>query len=446
MAIGSTLTRAAVLAALLGANVCVSAAELDYEATLGGGHNDNIRRTPTDEEAEDMAAARLRLSLAQDSRRLQADAVGDVAYVDYLGNTYDSEVVGNFAGNARFSFVPERFSWFVSDNFGQVLGDPGAPATPDNRENINYFSTGPDLAVGFGSQTQLQLGGRYSLTTYEVSPLDSETVGGQLGLVRRISSMSTASLNAATSRVTYDESALDADYDQNDAYLSYEATGLRTQVAVDAGWSEIKPDAFQSEDGLLFRLNGARQVSASSTVSIGLGHEFANSGSAFGGLQTANGVGLEATPGRQTPLAFTNEYVTLGWTFARQRTGFSLGASWFDQSYKDLSAFDQKFTTANAQLTRQMSQRTSLTLTGLYTRGEFELGTADYDEITARAAFAWQLSRTVSLSASYSYSERNSDDPAFDYKENFVWLSIGYGRGRVRSSFQAPSFGTQQGT
>ena len=34
---------------------------------------------------------------------------------------------------------------WAADNFGQVLDDPFQPATPDNRENINYLTTGPDL-------------------------------------------------------------------------------------------------------------------------------------------------------------------------------------------------------------------------------------------------------------------------------------------------------------
>lgn len=422
------------------------AAEFDYDASVGAGHSDNISRTPINEQDEDLANARVRFSAAQNSSRLQADAIGDVAYTDYLDDTYDSEVLGSLAANARFAFVPQRFEWSASDNYGQVLSDPFAPATPDNRENINHFSTGPDLTFAFGSQMRLRLGGRYTLTTYEDSPLDSDTVSGDLALIRQLSSSSTVSLNVRSQQIKYDEPGLDADYDQNDAFLRYEATGGRTQLGVDAGYSEIKPDNASSDDGMVLRLNLVRQLSASMRANFSVGREFANSGATFARMQAGNGVGLEPTPGQQTALAFTSEYVTLGWSFTRQRTAVSITASRFDQTYQDADALSQTFTTANLQASRQLSQRTSVVVNGLFARGDFEQDDADYDDLTARASFVWRLSRAVSLSATYSHIKRDSDNPAAEFAENQVWLSIGYGRGLVRSAFLGPEFAVQQGT
>jgi hypothetical protein len=129
------------------------AADLGYEVNVGVAHSDNIARTETNTINEEIATGGIMFSLSQVSPRLSADLVGNFAYHDYLDNTYESELFGNFVGSARFQIIPERFSWMLTDNFGEVLSDPFQPATPDNRENINYLMTGPDLTLAFGSQT-----------------------------------------------------------------------------------------------------------------------------------------------------------------------------------------------------------------------------------------------------------------------------------------------------
>jgi hypothetical protein len=415
------------------------AANFDYDVNLGVGHSDNIRRTPVNQEDEDIAAAGLRFSLDQRTARLQADAVGNFSYAEYLNNTFDSELLGNFAGNARFGFVPQRFEWVVADNFGQTLSDPFAPLTPDNRENINYFSTGPDLTFAFGSQTRLRLGGRYSLATYETSPLDFDTVSGETALVRMLSSASNVSLNARVAQTKYDDATLNADYDQNDAFVRYDVTGARTRLAIDLGYTELDRKAVaKKEDGLLLRLDATRRLSAASTATLTAGREFSNSGTAFAGLQGVGGIDLGATPGRQTAQPFINDYVTLGWDFSRNRTTAGLFASWTDQSYEGASVLDQSLTSFGVQLGRELSPRTSLTLHTLYTQADFKQQNADYSDLNGGLAFAWRLSRNVSLSATYDYYKRTSDIPLSDSTENRFWLSIAYGRGKPRTALAGP--------
>jgi hypothetical protein len=426
---------------------CARAADFAYQANLGLGHSDNIRRTSVNEEDEGIAAAGLRFSLAQQSSRLQMDAVGDLAYDEYLHNTFDSELVGNFAGNARFALVPQRFEWVISDNFGQVLNDPFAPETPDNRENINSFSTGPDVTFAFGSQTRLRLGARYSLATYEKSPFDFDTVSGEATLSRSLSSASNVSLNVRSAQTRYDEAALNADYDQDEAFVRYDVTGARTKLGIDLGYTRMDRDAAtEAEDGLLLRLDATRRVSAASTATLTMGREFSNSANAFANMQGVGGIGLGATPGIQTTEPFTNDYVTLGWDFSRNRTSFGVYASWSDQSYEDAGTLDQTLTSIGAQVGRQLSPRTSLNLHVLYDQSDFKLPDSDYNDLGGGLIFTWQLSRAVSLSATYDYLKRSSDAPLSDSTENRYWLSIAYGRGTLRNTMAGPQFAVDQGS
>lgn len=446
MSIGGKALRLSVRATLLFAFCAAVVAQaettnLDYEVDLGGGHSDNILRTPANERSEDIASAGLQFSFDEHSKKIQADVIGDFAYYDYRDDTFDSEVIGNLSGGVLFSLVPEHFQWMASDNFGQVLTDPFAPATPENSENINYFTTGPDVYFDLGSVTQLRLGGRYTDTRYEDSPLDSRGASVQLGLARLLSRATSVSLNVRALKETYDENALNGDYKQNDAFVSFEAQGARTNLSLDLGYSELDRDAStDKEGGLLFRLDVRRRISGYSVVTLDAGEEFSSSGSAFAAAQSFGGVDLNATPGRQTVQPFTNKYASLGWSFDRNRTAFSVAGSYSERSYEDDPTLDQTFKVFSVQLSRELSQRTSLGLTAVRTSAQFEQSGGDYDETTAGLNLSWRLTQRVTVRVSYDYFDRSSDSPLSEYTENRYWLTVGYGRGVPRASPVAPTF------
>jgi hypothetical protein len=419
-----------------------SAGDLEYRASLGVGQSDNVRRVPTNETDETIATAGLAFAYDDRTPRLRADITGDFAYYDYLENTYDAELVGNLYADTAFAIVPERFLWSLTDQFGQTLTDPFLPATADNRENINSFSTGPDFMVGLGSQMRLRLGGRYALTNYEELPLDSTNTSGQLALIREISNRSSMSLNANLQQIKYDDELLNADFEQLETYLRYEGQGARTNLTVDIGFSQLDRKALDdTEGGLLLRADASRRVSGSSVVTLGIGSEFSTSAGAFASEQGITNVGIDSAPGRQTAEPFTLDHLTLGWNFNRNVTGLVVTTGWSKRSYDNDPELDQTLTTLSASMRRELSPTTSLEVFTLFSGVSNEPPAADYDDLTAGVSFSWRLSRNLTLDVDYDFSNRRSDAAATEYTENRLWLTIGFGRGDPRSTRVPPTFG-----
>ena len=316
------------------------AADLAYRLDLGAGYTDNIALTSTGKRDETIATAGLQVSLSQLSRRIDANLVGDLAYYDYLRNTYSSEVVGSFTGGARLAIVPERFVWIFQDNFGQGVRDIFAAVSPNNRENINYFTTGPEFTSRLGGELWARLSAQYSKVSYEVSPFDSDRYSGSLGVFRDLSSASTVSANVRASRVEYDSNLGGANFNQDEAFLQYFTHGGRTTATLDLGYTELKQADTKSK-GLLTRLNVTRQISAATKLSLNLGREFSNQGSAFQFQQGLGGVNLQTQSVTQTTDPFTSKYADVGLDFQRGRTGLGASIGYFDESYSRQTLFDR---------------------------------------------------------------------------------------------------------
>jgi len=434
------------LGALAGALALIAqdatmAGDLAYEFSVEAGQSDNITRQAVDPIDETIAALGLRFSFDQRGSRVESDLVGNLAYNDYLDDTYDSDFLGNFVGNVSVELIPERVRWVVSDNFGQVLTDPFMPATPENRENLNYFSTGPEATFALGSQTQMNAGARYSMTSYESSDFDSEGVLAQLGLERLLSKSSSLGLNVSWQDVTYDDAIVNADYDEAEAFLRFSATGARTHLRIDAGYNEINHDLDNvSDSGPLFRIEASRRVSARSRATLDAGHEFSGSGSAFASAQGGGEITLDPIGGRQTALPFMLDHVRLAWRLNRNRTQFGLMGSWNSQEYSDAPILDQSFTNIGGSVAHDISPALNLQLELLSADGNFEQPGGDYQDFTAGLSLRWHASRRLSLSFSYNYFDRDGDEVASGYEENRFWISLAYSYSEPRTALLQPEF------
>jgi len=396
---------------------------LRFGTDIGASWSDNIGRRAIDEESGALGQVGVQLGYNERTRRLNAIVDVNAAYQHYFDNTFSADVVGGVDARGALQVIPDRLQWVVQENFGQITSDPFSASTPDNRENINYFTTGPELALHLGSVTSLRLAGYFSDTTYEITNLDSQSYSGSASLRRELSGASTLSLNATGERMEFDNATVNADYDRYQAFLRYELRGARTTLGLDGGYTQID-DNVKKSDGVLARLTLSRKISAASSVSIGAGSQFSAAGDLFRLDQQQRGVSLNSQSIIGTTDAFESRFASLGWSFSRNRTSMGLSAQYEDESYQHATTFDRTVTTLTAQLERQISQVTHLRIFANLEREDFSNRNFRDDELQAGLALEHQLGRTIGVRLQYDYFDRDSSSHDTDYQENRVSLSL----------------------
>jgi hypothetical protein len=405
-----------------------SRAELAYDILAGVGETDNVRLTPTDKRSDTIATAGFDLTWEERRRTYDADVTADVQYLDFLRHSYSGEVVGNVLGNLHLILLPQVLRWTVSENFGQSSIDPAAASTPNNRENLNNFSTGPDLSLPLGPTDALLVNARYSNVKYQVSDLSSNRYSAGVGARHELSAASGVSLNVQDELIRFADGESNPDYDQQEAYIRYDATGARTRMNFDVGYTRLKLPTEQV-GGLLARLEVTRQLSPSQSVTFTAGHDYSDAGTEFVLLQALGGANLATQAIGASSSPFKQNYVTVGWAFQARRTGFGLDAGHFKLVYEESNLLDEQRSTAGAHITRQLTPKVQAGLSVSYLKEEFRnLGGGNYNQLDTIAQVTYRINTKLTVDIELARTHRDSDLASQTYTDDRAWLKFKYGR------------------
>jgi len=418
--------------ALIGCCVIASAnaqqaptTELQLGVRSSIGVSDNVARSSTDEVSDVIAGIGFVGSWHKPEGRLRGQADFDVAYYSYLDDTFDDRVLGGLSAFAEYDLIVDRLSWMVRDNFGQTEVDPFLAANPGNVENVNYFTTGPDLTLQFGPRTYALIYGRYSNLAYETTQSDNERLEGGLSLRRDLSETMTVSLNGSQERVEYKYIPPGSSFDRQEAYVGLNFERQRTTLELNGGvtWLHDRGETF---DGPLWRVSLTRRIGAYSSVTLYGGEEFSDAGDVFRFGQDVGAGGLDNPDNVfANPDPFERQYVVLGWRTEKERTSFGLSANWEDESYETQTQFDRERYGLRADATHALTQRTQLTASLYGTRQDYREGFEE-DEWRFDLIYGWQIAQPLYIDFTYRRFFREASNSSGTAIENMLFMSLTY--------------------
>lgn len=399
----------------------------EFGTDIGVGRTDNITRVSTNKRSETISNVGAQFSVLQETQRLSADITGNLAWFDYANNTYDSELVGSVAAATRLRMLEDRLTWSIDDNFGQTRRDLFSVDTPANRQDVNYFSTGPGLRLGLGSATYLVAQARYALVDYSKSPSDSRRESGSLAVEHDLSQGSRVGLEVNNEHVAPRGSAAFASYDRSEAYLQYGLRGARTVASVAVGASRLDQVAGR-DTGLLLRAEVSRKVSLSN-FSIRIGREITDPGDSqrlrSGAQLPAATLNTQSLSPTATP--YVNEYAQFDWRITGHRTSLGFGADLANENYLGSALQDRRRSGFHASATREIASRLRADAGLRFSKYDFRHTAGDNSEKAADLGLSWQFGRKAALELAGNYSKYTSDSVAPDSSEMRYWLKLRFG-------------------
>jgi hypothetical protein len=401
--------------------------------SLGAAYSDNIGRSDTNKIEETIATAGLRFSVNEQRPRLSTDITSNFEYDDYLHRTFTNELIGSANALVVVGLVPERLTWSVQDYYGQTRANALAAESPANRVNANVLTTGPDLVMPLGGATSLTMQGRWSKATYGRTLPDNQQELGTLGLMEKLTPTSAVSINASAQRVTFDQSQgvtlpTAGSYDVYSSYLQYTATGRRTNLGAQMGYSELRENG-TTTSGPLASLSLSRVLSPRATLVFDAGTAFSDSGYLFRRGEQLGGTGLTTSDAVITSDPFRSDHAAAGWSLRAERTTLTLQAQWQRETHELEDVLNRVEISGVAGISHQLSSSVTVGLDGRYGHQNFRVADTVVADWSAAASATWRISRNVTLDGMVGrYS--GTVTATTNYTENRALLRLSYGRFR----------------
>ncbi len=407
-------------------------ADIGWSIDAGAGHTDNATLVDANPVSDTLSSIGGAIFYSLDSRRIQASLDGRGSYIHYADETYEDDFQGLAAGSLMLGIVPDTFLWAVEDTYGQITINQFEPVTPENRQNINNFSTGPDLILRLGGQSDLTFSGRYGDVMYEESDqIDEQTLKASLAFRRKLSENASWGIVATDTRVEYDAPG-NPEYDRPAVYATWSAKGDRQSLSADLGANRIETDT-ESFTKPLVRLKWNRRVAPSWTMDLNLASEYQNTSEQFISRNLQPDLGTADVLASANPAAAY--YGSLLFAFERPRTRLSLGGGYSQLDYVNDVGVNENSWYGTGEFSRQMTPRLQGFVTYRYEQNEYETVAAqDRTRQIAGVRVDWRVGKATFVTGGYTYTDSDSDSLLNTYTGNLYYLTLSYRYGTIAST------------
>lgn len=408
---------------------------LEGESLIGMavGHTNNIFRSNL-ADTETTLDLLFTNDFEHSSNRSRSSLRSDLEFVQYTGDAADNEVLGGIDLASSYELAEDRVTWEVENNFGQTAVDPFLAASPLNRENVNFFSTGPIMNFGLGGRNGINIEGRFSDVHYEQSPLDNERIGGQVGYSRFMNSRNTLSLMVSTDSTEYaDLEIASQDFDIDSAFFRFETNGDRTELSFDVGRTEITvgQDTLTGEvmrEEPLVRIEFDRFGSGGSSWNVSIGQEFSDGGELFRDEQESAINLSDALDVLASASPFLNRYVRLGTRMFRTEAEYEIAVNIGEEEFVNAIAVipDRERFGVEFAYQREFSALWMGRAEFRFDQREFTELNQDDDEFALMVEARRYVTPRVTVGLSFEHRTRSSSFTNADFEEDRILLTAQY--------------------
>ncbi|MBA3930121.1 MAG: hypothetical protein C0521_11110 [Xanthomonas sp.] len=424
----TTLIATAIAATL---PITAHAVRIGYTLDTGIERNDNVTLSETAQVEQDIFRAGLGFAITQESSTVQARVSGRLDHRRYE-DIYASATERMLNGRFNWMVVPDRLGLVVEDSYGVQTIDRFEPDSPNNRQQINVLSLGPDFHFNVGGTLRGRAELRFINSNAEVTQdFNSDRIAAALRMVKDLDATSALSFNLQMQDVDFDNNRFARDHKRYEGYASYTSRLNRLDLLLDAGYARLDYDDGQSRNNPLLRAEVGWRMSERSRFRVNAANQFSdaatNALTAIAGAPP--GIPGSVLTGRSTitPSAYEQRSAIIGYEYTGVRTTYSIFGNTQKIDYVDPGSSNQESRGFATQLSYRL--RPSLTIRGAASRDRTEaappVSRIEHNRLYS-LGLEKQWSRRWSSSLQYNRYERTSTIATGEFKQNVIYLSIAY--------------------
>ena len=362
-------------------------------------------------------------SFLRKTARVSADISGEVNRRSYENGFVDDETLARAYANAAAVLVEDRLRWTFNADHGQQIVNYLQAPSPDNREDVTVLSTGPTLQLPIGTRNRVTATATVADIQYELRPLDSHGLRGEIGFVRDVSEERSLSLNVESYRLEYDRSDLSAPIDTQKAFFAINSKNVRSNTNLKIGSNRFETAGIDG-DGLFLDLGIDRQISPSARLLVSLGTSYETNGDLFRRFNSfGRQAGIVVSPADEGVDAqdlddvYRRDFASVVYSYSRVRTSVLASIDWQDQDYESSNGFDRQVIRLRGSVSRELTPK-------FLVSGYLSLSNLDYavdprkdDDVSIGVGMDYIVGKRLSIQLSIEHHDRGSDLRAASYNE-----------------------------
>ncbi len=393
--------------------------------SLGSIHSDNAEHASVNGSetttVDAIVGARIR-----ENGRFNAHLDASVLYREFLQGKFDSETIPSANGSLSYAFVPQHFAISAEETLGQISSRPFDALSTTDRENVNYFSVGPDVALPMGQRNRVDFSGRYGITSFQDSNVDSSRVSGEVALSRILGEYSTISVNHRYERLDYNHAELYPSSTLQATFIRYSGESSRTRLMLELGQSSIQVGNGNTGHSPHATLLLQRRVSRRTTLAF----EYTHGGSdAAESLRRDMHDGFNSTNDQNvlvTANPFTRDqgYVMLLRTSTRSAIDWQ--ATWNREKYSENSVLDRHEYGSDLLGDYRFTSLWTLACKFRYQYEKTDLSEATRTRYRGSVGMTRRLTRALQAALVFERSQSTGTSSLDHFRENSVTLMFHY--------------------
>ena len=248
----------------------INAVEVEYSAAVALTAYDNITRVPEPKSNELAKSIIGAVSVFEDSANLTGRFISSIEIIKYQKHLVADETLGRLVSDATWRLIPNRFEWYVSDTFTQTLIDTLARDTPNNRQNTNAFTTGPNYIVRINRRNSINFNVRAKDFRYEANNASNHRISALGSWVYDINSSINIGLNYEKEDVNFNDNIGNSDFIREDAYFQLNYTKRKSSILMEYGETNVTNNLgnYDKASRYLLDYKSARRRDANSRITI----------------------------------------------------------------------------------------------------------------------------------------------------------------------------------
>lgn len=416
------------------ASMSINAADVSYSAGLLLAQYENVSRLQNpaanqkNETSYTLIAA---MTAVEDAADYSVFIDGNIRSTDYINDIAADRVTGDLTANLIWKISPGQFDWILDDTFTQTAINPLDNKAPDNRQNVNIISTGPDYTIRFSATNNLIFSGRLENYLFEnnnqqiFASANNNRGTFSASWSKQMNSRLNLSINDDAAIVRYRNDQLNS-YDRNDVYLGVNySSGLHTLDA-QYGFTNVRNELTDNIQYDRYLLAVSRASTRNSSIRLSYQDIATDTGS-----QLAQGATAGSGGGSISTLAsndiFVDETLRAQYIKTEITGGFSLDIYSRDRTYRRQSFLDEESEGVVLTGNWNLNQGHAIVYRASYINTLFvdtSINREDEDYIYS-ISYNHRLRRNLSVNASVISSEREST-AQFSYEDLAFTLGLTY--------------------